>query len=68
MDGEGEAKRKEFKVWLHCLPAGETLRKFLQHTMDFPSGSAGKESSCNAGDIGDEGLIPGWGRSPGGGK
>ena len=26
-----------------------------------------KESACNAGDTGDEGLIPGLGRSPGGG-
>ena len=32
--------------------------------MDFPSGSAGKESACNAGDLG---LILGLGRSPGGG-
>ena len=24
-----------------------------------------KESTCNAGDVGDRGLIPGWGRSPG---
>ena len=31
----------------------------------FPCGSAGKESSCNAGDVG---LIPGLGRSPGEGK
>ena len=30
----------------------------------FPGSSAGKESACNAGDLG---LIPGWGRSPGGG-
>ena len=28
----------------------------------FPGGSAGKESSCNVGDLG---LIPGLGRSPG---
>ena len=33
--------------------------------MDFPSSSDGKESACNAGD---PGLIPGLGRSPGGGK
>ena len=26
-----------------------------------------KNPSANAGDIGDSGLIPGWGRSPGGG-
>ena len=31
----------------------------------FPGGSAGKESARNAGDLG---SIPGWGRSPGGGK
>ena len=30
-------------------------------------GSDGKESACNAGDTGDEGSIPGSGRSPGGG-
>ena len=33
--------------------------------MGFPCGSAGKESACNAGDLG---LIPGFGRSPGEGK
>ena len=27
---------------------------------------SGKESTCNAGDAGDEGLIPGLGGSPGG--
>ena len=31
----------------------------------FPDGSAGKESACNVGDLG---LIPGLGRSPGEGK
>ena len=36
------------------------------HACASPScGSAGKESSCNAGDLG---LIPGLGRSPGEGK
>ena len=30
----------------------------------FPGGSDGKESACNAGDLG---LIPGLGRFPGGG-
>ena len=33
-------------------------------TVDFPDGSAGKESAYNAGDLG---LIPGQGRSPEGG-
>ena len=30
--------------------------------LGFPFGSAGKESTCNVGDLG---LIPGLGRSPG---
>ena len=33
--------------------------------MGFPGGSDGKESGCNAGDLG---LIPGSGRSPGEGN
>ena len=33
--------------------------------LSFPRGSAGKGSSCNAGDLG---SILGWGRSPGEGK
>ena len=36
--------------------------------MGFPDGSAGKESTCSAGDIGDLGSIPGSGRPPGGGN
>ena len=32
--------------------------------MGFPGGPDGKESACNAGDLG---LIPGLARSPGGG-
>ena len=35
------------------------------HEVGFPCGSAGKESACNAGDLG---SIPGLGRSPGEGK
>ena len=34
----------------------------------FPNGSMGKESTCNAGDIGDVGSIPGSGRSLGEGN
>ena len=33
--------------------------------MDFPCDSVGKEYTCNMGDLG---LIPGLGRSPGEGK
>ena len=35
------------------------------HSLDFLCGSAGKESACNARDLG---VIPGLGRSPGEGK
>ena len=33
--------------------------------LDFPAGSETEESACNLGDLG---LIPGLGRSPGGGN
>ena len=33
--------------------------------MGFPNGSAGKESTCNAGDTGDANPIPESGKSPG---
>ena len=36
--------------------------------MGFPGGSAGEESACTEGGPGDVGLIPGLGRSHGGGK
>ena len=39
--------------------------KCLLFRKGFPCGSAGKESACNVGDLG---LIPGLGRSPGEGK
>ena len=41
-----------------CLPFG---RKAMTN-LSFPGGSDGKESTCNAGDLG---LIPGLGRSSG---
>ena len=45
------------------LPRG--LRCPAPHgVLGFPGGSGGKESGCNVGDLG---LIPGLGRSPGGG-
>ena len=34
---------------------------------EFPWWLSSKESACSAGDTGDVGLIPGLGRSPGGG-
>ena len=36
--------------------------------MGFPDSSVGKESTCNTGDTGEADLIPGSGRSPGGGN
>ena len=41
------------------------LMLFMYNYQGFPGGSVGKESACNAGDMG---LIPGLGRSPGGGN
>ena len=35
---------------------------YTKITLSFPGGSDGKESACNAGDLG---SIPGLGRSPG---
>ena len=45
-------------VFVHQM----TLLRYYQFI--FPGNSAGKESACN---VGDPGLIPGLGRSPGGG-
>ena len=42
-----------------------TVPQHQRAPMGFPDGSDGKESTCNAGDLG---LIPGLGRSVGGGK
>ena len=44
--------------------AAEQLSPCTTTTLGFPGGSDGIESICNAGDLG---LIPGLGRSPGGG-
>ena len=41
-----------------------TIITTFSQILDFPGGSDGKDSACNAGDLG---LIPGLGRSPGGG-
>jgi len=39
----------------------------ISYSQGLPQWLSGKESTCNAGDTGDASLIPGWGRSPGGG-
>jgi len=46
----------------------DLLRSFHGKTVGFLHSSAGKESACNVGAIGDLGSIPGLGTSPGGGN
>ena len=46
------------------FPTLPVLRSFFLASLSS-CGSAGKESACNAGDLG---SIPGWGRSPGDGN
>ena len=58
---------REMSGWMNHNLESRLLGK-ISITSDmqgFPCGSAGKESACNAGDLG---LIPGLGRSPGEGK
>ena len=50
-------------LWLICV----VVQQKPASQVGFPGGSAGKEFTCNAGDAGDIGLIPGSGKSPGGG-
>ena len=40
----------------------------LTDWVGLPNASAGKDSTCNAGDTGDAGLVCGLGRSSGGGN
>ena len=40
----------------------QTIKAMASSTVGFPGGSAGKESTCNAGDLG---SVPGLGRSAG---
>ena len=60
---------------LRKIQSGSCSYQALSHlqsscitSMGFPGGSVGKESTCNAGAARDSGLIPGSGRSPGGGR
>ena len=50
---------------LESCPSNLTAPKLLSQVLGVPGGSDGKESTLNAGDLG---LIPGSGRSPGGGN
>ena len=46
----------------HAACKGKNMYYLASSEQAFPGGSAGKESACNAGDMG---LIPGLGRCPG---
>ena len=48
-----------------CVSLSLYLSFIFNHCKGFPCGSAGKESTCNVGDLG---SIPELGRSPGEGK
>ena len=52
-------------ISVRSITAKILLEILIHHSLwGFPGGSDGKESACNAGDLG---SIPGLGRSPGGG-
>ena len=53
-----------FEFWVRKIPWRRD-RLPTPVFLGFPYGSAGKESACNVGDLG---LVPGLGRSPGEGK
>ena len=58
-----QCRRPRFNSWVRKIPWRRD-RLPTPVFLGFPSGSDGKESACNTGDLD---LIPGLGRSPGGG-
>ena len=58
-----QCRRPWFDSWVRKI-LWRRDRLAIPVFLGFPGGSDGKESSCNAGDLG---LIPGLGKSPGGG-
>ena len=66
-----QCRRSQFDSWVRKIhwrrdrPPTPVFRPPAPVFLGFPCGSAGKESTCNAGDLG---LIPGLGKSPGEGK
>ena len=55
------SKDPSLPLFCSSLPHFQVRFATLEAIWGFPGGSAGKESSCNAGDLG---SIPGSGRSP----
>ena len=59
-----QGRRPSFNSWVGKIP-WRRYRLLTPVFLGFPGGSAGKESACNVGDLG---LIPRLGRSPGEGN
>ena len=59
----GRINKKEGINAFHQTVSSERTGTFPDTSQKMPDGSAGKESTCNAGDIGDMGSIPGLGSS-----
>jgi len=57
-------RRPQFNSWVKKI-CWRRDRLPIPVVLGFPCGSAGKEFTCNVGDLG---SIPGLGRSPGEGK
>ena len=67
--GSQAVKRDRNGLWLfERLPRGRWIRWTLWQRVSFPGGSAGKESACKAGAIGDAGSTPELASSPGEGN
>ena len=62
--GRGMSLKLEKSMWGWALLRSQSCSQG-HHIMGFPGSSDGKESACNAGDLG---LIPGSERSPGEGN
>ena len=60
-------KKKKGKSHLHLFTLQNNLHLFV-NIMGIPQGLSDKQITCNAGDTGNVGLIPGSGRSPGEGN
>ena len=52
-------------ILINVIKNEEHIGELAAHSMSFPDGSEGKESTCSAGDLG---LIPGSARFPGEGN
>ena len=61
-----KGKLKEVKALAQASPA-HSFTEQIGWCWGFPGGSTVKNLPANAGDSGDTGSIPGWGRSRGGG-